>query len=160
MLSPVERRDLIWKALDRLHALAKEVAEGTHWHAGPEAAGAHVGGYVERLLAHLTRADERSSQSELRLLQAYHQNQTTWTEEEASVVETTDAHPDFPYLVPEFFEAACVHDKAEGTLLSRAMLDAILGICDVYIEVDYGVDAREYLLRTEIESVLLAACEK
>lgn len=160
MLSPLERRDLLWKAVDQLQDLAQSVAEGEHWPARCRPTGAYVGGYVQRLLAHMIRADDRSSQSELRFLQSYHQDDTTWTEVEQWVLETTAAHPDFAFLVPEFFQAACVHDRSRGTSVALAMLSSILHICDIIIDVDLRVDMREHLLKSEIHSVLVAALEE
>lgn len=155
MLSPVERRDLLWELADRLHSLACVVDRGRHW--GKGATAGHVGSYLQRLLAHLTRADGKSAQGELRLLQSYHREMTSWSEEGEWVLQVSSAHPDFAALVPLFFEAACVHDAAVGSAVAQEMLGTILQVCDVFLEADLAVDGREHLLRAEIHTVLVQA---
>ena len=116
--------------------------------------------YVQRLIAHLVRADGRSNPYELRFLQEYSSDGFNLRDEEDWVRNTVELHPNIPRVVPDFFLTACRHDAAAVTQLALRMMQLIATICDVVVLADEGEAAEEHLVKNEVISTFYAAVKR
>jgi hypothetical protein len=156
-LSTPERRARFQTKGQELETLVGVVAQGEHWSSRDRPPSFYSGGYVLRLIAHLTMADEAPTRSEIGLLQAYHRDGFSWTEERDWVREVAANDVGFTRVAPDFFLAACRHDQAEGTSIAEALVQLINELSTLVIDADGGEHPKEHLLRLDVQSVLLTA---
>ena len=149
-----ERRDAITRHARALDTLVSLVATSEHWPARKRPASWYVGGYLQRLLAHVVRADQVLTWEEISLLQEYFGHDLYWQDEDAWSRRITEQFPDLPMTTPEFFVASCRYDASNGTDVSLRILAAIEDFCRCAATIDDVLHPNEEALIQSVVATL------